>query len=164
MQRPKLFLAIAAIGLSLPALSAQSQFYPAPQGRPAVFYLGKAHVDGQIDHDDIHMGRYEGRFHSVVLKVHNAPIFFDRVVIRYGDGYAQTLPVNRFIPPGTASQWIVLPGGKRVIHGVELWYSRARSEDPNRPEVELDGAPWDLSHATLLAENFRQFATIEIGK
>jgi hypothetical protein len=141
MQSSKFFLAIASIGLSLPALSSQAQYYPAPQVRPAVFYLGKAHVDGQNDHDDIHVGRYEGRSHSVMLKVHNAPILFDRVVIRYGDGYAQTLPVNRFIPPGASSQWIVLPGGERVIHSVELWYSRARPEDPNRPEVELYGAP-----------------------
>jgi len=141
MQRSKLFLAIAAIGLSLPALSAHAQYYPAPQVRPAVFYLGKAHVDGWNDHDDIHVGRYEGRFHAVMLKVHNAPVMFDRVVVHYGDGYAQTLPVNRFIPPDGYSQWIVLPGGERVIHSVELWYSRARPEDPYRPEVELYGAP-----------------------
>ena len=141
MRHSKFFFAIAAIGLSLPALSAQAQYYPAPQMRPAVFYLGKAHVDGQNDHDDIHVGRDQGRFHSVMLKVHNAPILFDRVVIHYGDGYAQTLPVNRFIPPDGNSQWIVLPGGERVIHSVELWYSRARPEDSYRPEVELFGAP-----------------------
>jgi hypothetical protein len=139
MQRSKLFLAIAAIGLALPALSAQAQYYPAPPAQRPIFYLGKAHVDGQNDHDDIHVGRYEGRFHSVMLKVHNAPILFDHVVIHYGA--AQSLPVNRFIPPGAASQWIVLPGGERVIHSVELWYSRARPEDSNRPEVELYGAP-----------------------
>jgi hypothetical protein len=51
------------------------------------------------------------------------------------------LPVNRVIPDGGSSQWIALPGGERVIRSLELWYSRARPEDPNKPEVELYGAP-----------------------
>ena len=143
MQRSKLFPAVLALGLAIPALStvAQAQYYPSPQAQRPVFYLGKAHVDGRTDHDDIRVGRYEGRFHSVRLQVRNAPILFDHVVIHYGDGAAESLPVNRFIPAGASSQWIALPGGERVIHSLELWYARARPEDPNRPEVELYGAP-----------------------
>ena len=56
MQRSKFFLAIAALAL-LPALTAQAQYYPPPQTRPSAFYLGKAHVDGRNDHDDIKVGR-----------------------------------------------------------------------------------------------------------
>jgi hypothetical protein len=143
MQRSKLFLAILALGLAGPTLStvAQAQYYPPPPPQRPVFFLGKAHVDGPTDHDDIKVGRYAGRFHSVMLKVHNAPIQFDRVVIHYGNGYAETLPVNSFVAEGSNSRWIVLPGGERVIRSLELWYSRARPEDPNRPEVELYGAP-----------------------
>ena len=140
MQRSRLFPAVLALGLVIPALStvAQAQYYP-PANRP-VFYLGKAHVDGRADHDDIKVGRYEGRFHSVRLQVRNAPILFDHVVIHYGEGAAESLPLNRFIPAGASSQWIALPGGERVIRSLELWYARARPEDPNRPEVELYGA------------------------
>jgi hypothetical protein len=143
MQRSTLFPAVLALGLAIPALStvAQAQYYPSPQAQRPVFYLGKAHVDGRTDHDDIKVGRYQGRFHSVMLQVRNAPILFDHVVIHYGDGAAESLPVNRFIPAGASSQWIALPGGERVIHSLELWYARARPEDPNRPEVELYGAP-----------------------
>ena len=141
MHRSRLFLAVAALGFIASAITASAQYYPAPVSRGAMFYLGKAHVDGRFDHDDIHVGRYEGRFHSVLLEVRHAPIVFDHVVIHYGDGEAQTLPVNRFIPAGGNSQWIVLPGGERVIHSLELWYARARPDDPNRPEVELYGAP-----------------------
>jgi len=139
--RSKLFLAIAALGLTAPVLTAHAQYYPAPQYPRTVFYLGKAHVDGRTDHDDIKVGRDDGRFHAVMLKVRYASIQFDHVVIHYGDGEAQTLPVNTFIPPGGSSQWIALPGGERVIRSLELWYARARPEDPNRPEVELYGAP-----------------------
>jgi len=143
MQRSKMFFAVLAFGLAIPALStvAQAQYYPPPQSQRPVFYLGKAHVDGRTDHDDIKVGRYEGRFHSVMLQVRHAPILFDHVVIHYGDGAAESLPVNRVIPDGGSCQWIALPGGERVIRSLELWYSRARPEDPNKPEVELYGAP-----------------------
>jgi hypothetical protein len=143
MQRSKKFSAVLALGLGIPALSsvAQAQYYPQPQAQRPVFYLGKAHVDGRTDHDDIKVGRYEGRFHSVMLQVRHAPILFDHVVIHYGDGAAESLPVNRVIPDGGSCQWIALPGGERVIRSLELWYSRARPEDPNKPEVELYGAP-----------------------
>jgi hypothetical protein len=143
MQRLKLMSAFGSLALSAVFLpgSANAQYYPAPQPRPAVLLLGTAHVDGPTDHDNIKVARYAGRFHSVVLKVQYAPIQFDHVVIHYGDGQAETLPVRTFIAPGRSSRWIVLPGGERVIHSLELWYARAEPGNPTKPEVELYGAP-----------------------
>lgn len=141
MQRWKLFgmvLALLLATLSSPA--ARAQYPPPPPGRPMLF-LGMAHVDGPTDHDDIKVGRYAGRFHAVVLRVRYAPIQFDHVVIHYGNGSAETLPVAVRIPPGGSSQRIVLPGGERVISSLELWYARANPADPRRPEVRLFGTP-----------------------
>lgn len=134
-------LVLAAVAMALP-LAAQAQYYPppVPQQRPS-FILGTAHVDGPTDHDDIKVDRYAGRFHFVLLRVSDAPIQFDRVVIHYGDGYSQPLPVNALIPAGETSRWIALPGGERRIHSLELWYARANPGDPIRPEVALYGAP-----------------------
>jgi hypothetical protein len=139
----KLFLGAAAFLLPF---AAQAQYYPRPYP-PAVaaerpsFILGTAHVDGPTDHDDIKVDRYAGRFHFVLLRVTDAPIQFDRVVIHYGDGGAEPLPVNAFIPAGGNSRWIALPGGERRIRSLELWYARAHPHDPIRPEVALYGAP-----------------------
>ena len=133
--------------LFLPALfSAHAQYYsPAPARvepmRPQSFLLGTAHVDGLHDHDDIRVGRFEGRYHSIMLAVRTAPIQFEQVVIHYGDGEAEPLPVNAMIPTGGYSRWIILPGGRRVIQSLELWYSRADPRNPYKPEVELYGAP-----------------------
>jgi hypothetical protein len=140
MKRSRFPLAILSLALAAASLpfAAQAQYYQ--QQRPT-FLLGTAHVDGVTDHDDIKVDRYAGRFHSVLLKVSNAPIQFDHVVIHYGDGYAQTLPVNSFVSAGGSSRWIVLPGGERRILSLELWYARAEPRDPHRPEVELYGAP-----------------------
>jgi hypothetical protein len=139
MQRLKLVLASLVFALPLSALA---QYYPAPPSpRPGAFLLGTAHVDGPTDHDDIKVGRYDGRYHAIMLRVRYAPIQFDHVVIHYGNGEAQTLPVRTYIGQGKSSNWIRLPGGRRVINSLELWYARAEPGNPNKPEVELFGAP-----------------------
>lgn len=140
MQRKLLFAALALIlPVALLPGTANAQ-YP-PPARPGAFLLGTAHVDGITDHDDIKVGHYAGRYHAIMLRVRFAPIQFDHVVIHYGDGQAQTLPVRSFIGQGRSSNWIPLPGGERVINSLELWYGRAQPNNPNRPEVELFGAP-----------------------
>jgi len=114
----------------------QQERYHGPE-----IYLGHAHVDGLNDHDDIKVGRYAGRYHSINLRVSYAPIQFDRVVIHYGDGASEVLPVRADIPVGGSSHWLQLPGGERVIRSLELWYSRANPGDPVKPEVQLYGRP-----------------------
>ena len=141
MQRSRLLTSVLALTFSAAFWpgSAKAQYYAAP-APPPVFILGTAHVDGPMDHDDIKVGRYAGRFHSVMLKVGYAPIQFDHVVIHYGNGTAETLPVQTYIGPDHYSRWIVLPGRDRVIRSLELWYSRAEPGNPTKPEVELYGA------------------------
>jgi hypothetical protein len=144
MQRWKSILSIIALAFTASFFSfaqAQEPYRPYPPPTRPMFLLGMAHVDGPTDHDDIRVGRYAGRFHSIVLQVRYAPIQFDHVVIHYGDGYAQPLPVNAFIPDGGSSQRIVLPGGRRVISSLELWYARANPRDPRKPEIQLFGQP-----------------------
>lgn len=138
------FALACAASLPLPIFAQGPPPPPPPPMRPMgppMLFLGMAHVDGPTDHDDIKVGRYAGRFHSIVLRVRYAPIQFDHVVIHYGDGYAQPLPVKAFIRAGGSSQRIVLPGGRRVISSLELWYARANPGNPNKPEVRLFGAP-----------------------
>lgn len=109
--------------------------------QPHMIFLGMAHVDGPTDHDDIKVGPYAGRYHSIVLRVKYAPIQFDHVVIHYGNGTEQTLPVRALIRAGGQSAPVMLPGGERVIESLELWYARANPENPNKPEVRLFGMP-----------------------
>jgi hypothetical protein len=141
MQRPKLISALIALVFAAAFMPrvANAQYYPQPQPQPPVLLLGTAHVDGPTDHDDIKVGRYAGRFQSVMLRVRYAPIQFDHVVIHYGNGTAETLPVRTFIGPGQSSRWIALPGGRRVVKSLELWYARAEPGNPTKPEVELYG-------------------------
>ena len=142
MQRCRLFgLSLILVLAATVIPVARAQYPPPPPPRGGMLFLGEAHVDGEADHDDIKVGRYAGRFHSIVLQVRHAPIQFDHVVIHYGNGTAETLPVAVRIPAGARSQRIVLPGGERVIQSLELWYNRANPGDPRKPEVRLFGAP-----------------------
>jgi hypothetical protein len=147
ISRAFLVASLSAFAVAMP-FAAQAQYYPqrpaypppyVAEQRPS-FILGTAHVDGVTDHDDIRVERYAGRFHFVLLKVRRAPIQFDHVLIHYGDGDSEPLPVNAYIGPGGTSRWIALPGGERRIRSLELWYARADPRDRNRPEVELYGA------------------------
>src|SRR5262245_46584956 len=54
-------------------------------------YLGESNVDGTFDHDRIEVGRNEGRFRAIQIRVSNAPIHFQRVVVHYENGTSEVL-------------------------------------------------------------------------
>lgn len=100
-------------------------------------YLGNAHVDGQHDHDDIKVGGSQGRYRFLQIRVVNAPIQFDHIVVHYGNGEPETLAVRDVIPAGGKSRAIKLQGD-RYVQSFELWYAKA---DPSssKPELTLWG-------------------------
>jgi hypothetical protein len=100
-------------------------------------YLGQAHVDGQHDHDNIEIGKAAGRYRFLQVRVNNAPIEFDRIVVHYGNGQAETLQVRDVIRKGSRSRAIPL-AGDRIVQSFELWYGKARPAS-RRPEVSLFG-------------------------
>jgi hypothetical protein len=111
-------------------------FAPAAHAEDWV-YLGNAHVDGQHDHDEIKVGDASGRYRFLQIRVKNAPIQFDRIVVHYGNGEPETLHVRDVIPAGGQSRAIRLQGD-RLVQSFELWYSRA-NPDSGKPELKLFG-------------------------
>jgi len=100
-------------------------------------FLGDRHVDGQIDHDVIHVGRVEGKFRAIQFRVEGGAVEFDRVVVHFGNGTEERLDVRERVPGGGHTHAIDLPGDRRRIESVEMWYSKARWE--HRPKVALFG-------------------------
>lgn len=121
---------------SIFAIALLCYFAPAAHADEWV-YLGQAHVDGQHDHDNIEVGKAAGRYRFLQLRVNNAPIEFDRIVVHYGNGEAETLQVREVIRRGERSRAIPL-SGDRIVHSLELWYGKARKFS-RRPEVSLFG-------------------------
>jgi|SRR4051794_7648810 len=100
-------------------------------------YLGQAHVDGRSDHDNISVAG-NGRFRSIQLRVENAPIAFDRVIVHYANGQSDELRVRQVIRAGESTRDIDLRGNRRDIRSVELVYGKAVPRS-GRPRVTLFG-------------------------
>jgi hypothetical protein len=100
-------------------------------------HLGDAHVDGAIDHDTIRVGRSEGKYRAIQLRVSGGAIRFDRVIVRYGNGTQEEIAIRDLIPSGGRTRIIDLPGDRRIIRTLDLWYEKATWR--RRPKVSLYG-------------------------
>jgi hypothetical protein len=103
-------------------------------------YLGESNVDGSTDHDKIKIGRDDGRFRAIQIRVERAPIEFYRVVVHYGNGADEEIAIRNRINPGGRTRVIDLRGRDRVIESVEVWYARAKY-DSAKPKLRLFGLP-----------------------
>lgn len=65
-------------------------FYTSAYARERWTYLGDSHVDGSVDHDSIKVGRSDGGFRAIQLRVSDGAINFERVVVRFGNGTRKT--------------------------------------------------------------------------
>ncbi|MGH9545315.1 MAG: hypothetical protein ACRD23_08870 [Terriglobales bacterium] len=100
-------------------------------------YLGDSHVDGSMDHDSIKVGRSDGSFRAIQLRISGGAINFERVIVRFGNGTQQEIPIRARIPDGGQTRAIDLPGDRRMIQSVDLWYSKDHWS--RRPNVTLYG-------------------------
>jgi hypothetical protein len=133
-------------------------------------FLGQTTVDGQRDRDTIVIGRSEGSFRSIQLRVAGAPVEFQRVVVRYANGASEEVEVRDYIPAGGQTRAIDLRGNDRVINSVEFLYSKARWRHGERPRVALYGdkfnprpGPWILLGQTTV-DGFKDRDRIVIGR
>jgi hypothetical protein len=100
-------------------------------------YLGSRRVDGHRDHDVIRVGSRDGKFRAVQLRVRGGAVDFQRVIVHFGNGTSEEIAFRERIPDGGRTRPIDLPGDRRVIRSVELWYSK---ESWHRlPKVEVYG-------------------------
>jgi hypothetical protein len=100
-------------------------------------FLGDKQIDRTRDHDRIQVTRRTGTFHVLQLRVSDA-IFFDRVVVHFGDGTSEELALRGRIWPGGENHIIGLSGERRMVESVELWYYKEPWE--HQPRVLLYGS------------------------
>jgi hypothetical protein len=132
--RKALHVILAALSLTILGQSLYAQ------GPGRWIYLGEANVDGSADHDRIKIGRDDGRFRAIQIRVERAPIEFQRVVVHYGNGADEEIAIRNRINPGGKTRSIDLRGRDRVIESVEIWYARARYGSA-KPKLRLFGLP-----------------------
>src|SRR6267143_1195835 len=99
-------------------------------------YLGQAHVDGRVDHDNIRVNTRE-RFREILFEVQGGAIQFNRVVVHFENGEDHRVDVRDRIRSGGKTRAIDLPGDRRNIKSVELWYEKGNWR--SRPTLKLYG-------------------------
>lgn len=100
--------------------------------------LGCKDVRFLVDRDIVRVGRKDGRFSSIRLKVRNAPVeMFDLRVI-FANGKRQDVRVRALIPAGGETRAIDLTGDNRGIDRIEMIY-RAIPSFKGSAEVCVDG-------------------------
>jgi hypothetical protein len=99
--------------------------------------LGDSHVDGAADHDSIKVGRSDGAFRAIQLRISGGAINFERVIVRFGNGTQEDIPIRSRIPDGGQTRVIDLPGERRMIQSVDIWYGKDNWK--RRPKVTLYG-------------------------
>lgn len=102
-------------------------------------YLGEANVDGKADHDRIKVGESKGTFSRIQILVQNSAVEFDRVVVHYANGEQHPVGIASRIPAGGKTREIDLPGVKRAIDSVEVWYQKGNWANAGKPKIRLMG-------------------------
>jgi len=100
-------------------------------------FLGSAQVDGSGDHGRIQIVRRDRVFRTIQLRVSGEAIFFDRLVVHFGDGTSQERVISGRLLGG--SNYVIELPGERALESVELWYFK----EPwgSTPKVSVYGIP-----------------------
>lgn len=85
-------------------------------------FLGDRVVQGGADHDAIGVGAADGRWHSMMIVVEDAPIELYDVVVTFGDGERFSPPTRLVFGTDSRSRVIDLPGNARFIRRVDFAY------------------------------------------
>jgi|SRR4026207_653156 NRPS condensation-like uncharacterized protein len=98
--------------------------------------LGSRDVDFRGDHDRIEVGKSEGRFKELQIRVKGAPIEITNMVVTFGNDEKLNLKMNHRFAEGSGTRSIDLPGDRRAIKRIDFNYrSINRREGKGRVEV-----------------------------
>lgn len=100
-------------------------------------HLGQSHVDGKNDHDNIKVNK-RGTFTAIQLGIKGGDIEFQRVLVHFENGEDTEVRVQERIRAGGRTRVIDLPGNRRDIRSVEIWYARGNWSS-KKPTLNLWG-------------------------
>ncbi len=90
--------------------------------------LGSRKVNFGLDRDVIRAGAKDGGFRKLKLQVTGGALSMHRMVVEYGNGTTDNIPLKHNFRRGQGTRVIDLQAGKRVIKNITFWYdSKNRS-------------------------------------
>jgi hypothetical protein len=100
--------------------------------------LGQREVDFRNDHDQIDVGRKEGRFRQLEVRVKNAPIEIYDMVVTFGNDETFKPKLRHKFAEGSGSRIIDLPGERRTIKRIDFNYKSINRRE-GKGTVEVRG-------------------------
>lgn len=98
--------------------------------------LGQREVDFRNDHDQIDVGRSEGRFKQIQFRVKDAPIEVTNMVVTFANDQTFSPKIRHRFADGSGTHVIDLPGERRTIKRIYFNYrSISRREGKGTVEV-----------------------------
>jgi hypothetical protein len=99
--------------------------------------LGKRSVNFSLDHDEV-LATGQGLFTGIKIKVKGGALNMHKLVVHFANGDQQEFELRNNFAPGSESRILDLPGNKRVITRVTLWYD-SKNMQGKRTLVEVWG-------------------------
>lgn len=86
--------------------------------------LGSTTVKDGLDRDEVQVTAARGVFRKIKIKVRKAPLEMQRLVVHYGNGDIDKIPLRKDFSRGSESRVIDLEANNRVIKKVVFWYNK----------------------------------------
>jgi hypothetical protein len=155
----KSLIAIAILGLATFAAPARAETWDSK----GWVKLGEREVNGKVDHDQISVGKYEGKFSKLTLVVEKSDLELLEFQVVFGNGQRWNPNVRHEFKEGSRTRVIDLPGDERIIKTIELKYKNLPGGGRAKVEVwglkELAGGgggkksfKWDSNGWKMLGE------------
>jgi hypothetical protein len=101
--------------------------------------LGAKEVSFRVDRDELLVGLRDGTFSKLLFEVQDNDLEMFRVVVTYGNGATDTIPVRHLFRKGSRSRLIDLPGGRRIIRKIVFFYKTVGPAREGRAQVRVYG-------------------------
>ena len=110
---------LAAAFVAVPSIGAD---VTRPMAGPGWVYIGTTHAQHMNDHDSIILTGPHDSFRALQVRVTDAPLHMQRMMVTYDNGEPENIPIRFNIPKDGVSRDIALRGGKRSIRQIDFWY------------------------------------------
>jgi hypothetical protein len=84
--------------------------------------LGRQDVNFKNDHDRIDVGRKEGKFKQLEIRVEGAPVEINKMVVTFGNDETFSPELRHRFDEKSRSRVIDLPGDRRTIKRIDFNY------------------------------------------
>jgi hypothetical protein len=100
--------------------------------------LGSKKVNYGLDRDVIRVSASEGGFSKMKIFVTGGSLNMHRLVVQYGNGVKDKIPLKHTFQKRSQSRVIDLQGRKRIIRDVTIWYD-TKNRSRKRATIHIFG-------------------------